>query len=316
MSLNLLHSLELFTIAVPTPLLDFCDAVLFRFAYSERVYLAELATNVRSLIGDSMHLRDLNGAIVPDGGHEYKPILQSLFDALAFVGPHEKLKRAAERSPEFSWILRPCDQHSFAGRSIPISTQPPPHLQAGVIKILGSIRKPPNLDTLLAIRAVKTLGNELCTNIHMRIDWFQSLQAVLVETKPFLRVCWLKAIAGAWCTTVRMGEPLKWPCIFGCDARDEVKHYLNWPVLWQIALECLGGGEMSIFVGDRLCLKEPSVQKLRRLALTHYVYHACKFDPEIRILIDNFVVSGSGHPWLTVQEAAAGYVRSGLIPVK
>ena len=37
MTRDLLHSIELFTVVAPTHLLDYCDANLFRFAYSEKV---------------------------------------------------------------------------------------------------------------------------------------------------------------------------------------------------------------------------------------------------------------------------------------
>ena len=161
MTRDLLHSIELFTIVAPTHLLDYCDANLFRFAYSERSYLAKLATDVRSLIGDSFPVAEGARAIVPEAGHGYTPILQLLFNALSLEGRHANLKLAALKSQECSWLLGPCEQLRFAGSTIPLATQPPQHLQASVIKMLGSHRKSLQLDSLVAKKAVITLGEEL-----------------------------------------------------------------------------------------------------------------------------------------------------------
>ena len=51
-------------------------------------------------------------------------------------------------------------------------------------------------------------------------------------------MCWLKAIGGAWSTTNRMHELNKWPRVFGCiDCQDGIRHYMQCPVLWQLARE-------------------------------------------------------------------------------
>ena len=119
---------------------------------------------------------------------------------------------------------------------------------------------------------------ELSEQIRMRPDWFRQLQCVLSGCKVFLRICWLKTISNAWCTTHRMHESVLWPCVFGCnDAKDEMLHYLVCPVLWQIATEKLGP-EDSFSIGSRLGLCVPTVHKLQRLAFVHAIYHACKND--------------------------------------
>jgi hypothetical protein len=72
-----------------------------------------------------------------------------------------------------------------------------------------------------------------------------------------------------------------WPCILGCtDCRDEITHYFVCPCLWQIGRERLGLQEDSILVGARLCLTEPSFDKLSLLAFCHTLYHACAHDPD------------------------------------
>ena len=69
MTRDVLHSLELFIVVVLTHLLDFCDANLFRFASSERLYLAKLANDAKALVGDSFPIAETARAIVLEAGH-------------------------------------------------------------------------------------------------------------------------------------------------------------------------------------------------------------------------------------------------------
>jgi len=171
--------------------------------------------------------------------------------------------------------------------SIQVPNSPPSNLQSDILKMLGQDRNVEPLETLLARKAVTTFGAQFALNTHMRPDWFLLLKEVLADSKAFLRVCWLASIAGAWCTTHRMNEGVKWPCIFGCNAQDKLCHYLTCFVLWHFATSLLGAGN-AIFVADRLCLREPSVQKLRTLASVHLIYHSCKNDSEVQNLLSHF----------------------------
>ncbi len=62
-----------------------------------------------------------------------------------------------------------------------------------------------------------------------------------------------------------------------------------------------------IFLQSRLCLVQPSVEKLKRLALAHTIYHCCKIAAEI-IALMNFVVTFPETiiPWRRVQDLAYG----------
>jgi len=110
--------------------------------------------------------------------------------------------------------------------------------------------------------------------------WFgNGFNDIFVQLPLFLRMCWLKTICGAWCTSVRLHSVMDRPCIFGCiDSRDELVHYLICPVLWQFARECLNVQELSIQVDARLCLCNPSVDKFKLLAFCHSLYHSCVND--------------------------------------
>ena len=103
----------------------------------------------------------------------------------------------------------------------------------------------------------------------------------MIDPAPlFLKVCWLKAVCGAWCTTSRMSSICRWQCIFGCaDSRDEFIHYLCCPALWQFARETLRIQEDSVMSESRLCLVSPTRSKLRLLAFVHTLYHTLKNDP-------------------------------------
>ena len=53
MSFDLAHRLLDFCGVAPIALEDYCLAIMYRFAHSERSYLAELSCKVQSLTGDS-----------------------------------------------------------------------------------------------------------------------------------------------------------------------------------------------------------------------------------------------------------------------
>ena len=78
-----------------------------------------------------------------------------------------------------------------------------------------------------------------------------------------------------------MPELIKWPCIFGCiDCSDEIRHYIQCPILWQLAREALSISELHFSIEHRLCFVDCSLDKLRLLAYSHLLYHALKNDRE------------------------------------
>ncbi len=67
--------------------------------------------------------------------------------------------------------------------------------------------------------------------------------------------------------------------MLGCPGcLDEIRHYLICPVLWQFGRETLNLRELSIDVESRLCLLNPSADKLRLLAFVHCLYHHIRND--------------------------------------
>ena len=100
-----------------------------------------------------------------------------------------------------------------------------------------------------------------------------------MQSSPFIKLCWLKTACGGWCTSVRLSTFEDRPCIFGCgETRDELCHYLQCPLLWQFALDSVGGVENNCNFLHRIGIYEPSVEKLNRLAFCHALYHTCVND--------------------------------------
>ena len=104
-----------------------------------------------------------------------------------------------------------------------------------------------------------------------------------------------------------MGEDNKLSCLFGCDARDALDHYIVCPILWLIAGSVVGH-ESSINLGERMCFHYPSVAKLQRLAVAHFVYHACKND---NTCISNSTLASP----LIVQDRAMGHARAAKVMI-
>ena len=126
-----------------------------------------------------------------------------------------------------------------------------------------------------------SLGEDLVSSIVFQSNWLVKINQIFVGTNSYLRMCWLKAVAGAWTTTVRMHSIHILPCIFGCpQARDQFRHYLICPILWQLAREALSLSEEYFSIGHRMCLVDCSKDKLRLLAYSHILYHALKNDTD------------------------------------
>ena len=198
--------------------------------------------------------------------------MQSLHDALALKGPLNSIIAIADRFPEHSWLI-----------NFPISPLPACYkgIQSAVCKTLSHDESCAGLSRAIIDKCLVTFTVEQCGIISMQDDWFPKFKELFKGVSSFLRMCWLKAIGGAWTTTWRMHEPIKWPCIFGCtDCLDEIQHYLFCPILWQLGREALSISEHHFCLGHRLCFIDCSLDKLRLLAYVHLLYHALKNDRE------------------------------------
>ena len=90
---------------------------------------------------------------------------------------------------------------------------------------------------------------------------------------------WLRTVCNGWCTTTRMHEAITWPCIFGCTGdTDAIRHYMECPVLWQLAREFVDFHEEAVGMAHRMCFVQPALDKLQALAFVCLLYHTMKND--------------------------------------
>ena len=139
------------------------------------------------LCGDCLPLAEI-GRKVPVGRLDSPPTLQSLIDALAFDGPHARVLNAIHSAPEYRWLD---SRHSEF-----VSPQSG-RVQSGVMKVL----RPPVSDSFLegfvAQKLVVTFGVEFGHATTVPFSCWSGLGGILDCLKVFLRVCWLKTVAGA-----------------------------------------------------------------------------------------------------------------------
>ena len=102
----------------------------------------------------------------------------------------------------------------------------------------------------------------------------------------------IKTWANSWCTTTRLAkiESEIWPCIFGCDARDSLAHYLICPRLWSSISSIVKVELVYLDPVLKLSWAEPTAWKLKIIAVASRVYHAMKFD--FHELVSTAVESG------------------------
>ena len=225
-----------------------------------------------------------------------------MLDALAFRGPFSRIREAAGSHPSFLGLI---DNNV----SLPGGVS---GVQSAVLKVLVPHRNTDTIGAQFAKKCVVTLGAQLASTIRVSPSWLGHLSESLNQVKAYVRLCWLKTVAGGWCTTYRMHEDVKWPCVFGCcDSKDDLQHYLICPALWQYPLPFVGVID-SIFIGERLCLSDPSIRKLRAIAIVHAVYHSCKNHPECSSAIRSHVQGTfDGHSaFALVQHRALGFART------
>ena len=110
-------------------------------------------------------------------------------------------------------------------------------------------------------------------------NWRNAIEQLFAGISTYLCMCWLKAIGGGWTASTRMHEATPLPCISRCmDAKDEFRHYMTCPILWQPAREALNVQETSFAIEHRLCLVDGNLLKLKLLVNCLSLYHAIRKD--------------------------------------
>ena len=174
-----------------------------------------------------------------------------------------------------------------------------------------------NFNVVLARKITTTFGDAFAFSFLLPSNWFDELLLPFQLVKPFVKVCWLKTAAGAWCTSHRFrhmsGTHIR-PCIFGClQSDDRLDHYMQCPILWSFVANYFGAEE-DISLHSRLCLVSPSDLKLRRLALAHYVYGQVYSDPDCLHFLNSHIASpGLHNTWREIHGIALGISRAGYL---
>ena len=280
MSRKLCNSIDFCTEVNPIPLSASCCANMIRFAHSERDYLIELHSNLceqqlASARNDPRPLASIDAPAnvdnlmnVPNGGISETPILVTLLHAIHLSGPFASFKENCRIDPSRNWLP------DYPTTPFPQKFK---SLQSASLDAFSSEFKVSSLSAELHEKVKVTFMPLAPFNI--QINWFSELQNVLSKETPYIKTCWLRSIVGAWCTSTRCKQIQGRPCIFGCvDGSDKISHYLECSILWQFARSSLKVNEQSVQFLSRLCVSDPSSDKLKLLAFSHALYHVCVND--------------------------------------
>lgn len=206
MSRKLCHSIDFCTEVNPISLTAYCFANLIRFAHSEREYFVELHATLceyqsARLRGDTTPLAstevpaNFNNLIdVPDGGISDTPILVTLMHAIQLSGPFSVFKDNCRIDPVRDWLP-----------NYPTTVFPKKYksLQSAAMEALSVEFRVSSLSAELHEKVKVTLMPLAPFDINL--DWFSELRSVLKKETPYIKICWLRSIAGAWCTSTRLG---------------------------------------------------------------------------------------------------------------
>ena len=159
---------------------------------------------------------------------------------------------------------------------------------------------PPGLIPLVRDRIEIHFPKALADIPHLQ-NSIQALGDRLRRAQPHVRSCVMKTITNAWTTSYRFHEPRLLPCLFGCEspsvydhngrvgpdaapfpmldrscaARDDLSHYIQCPILWEIVAQGLADPSPESVV-DRLCLRHHPRYCALALTIAFSLYHSLK----------------------------------------
>ena len=149
MTRELMRSFGHFSPVVPTALLPYCSAILFRFARSLNAELKDLWSEVELVLGDDLPVASRLKGRLPHGGVSEAPMLNNLLDVASLDGEFSRLRTFVNSSPTNAWIMDPAN--------------PPPRgssIQTGVYNVFKSSVTCNNLQVALENKLRVTLGDD------------------------------------------------------------------------------------------------------------------------------------------------------------
>ena len=106
-----------------------------------------------------------------------------------------------------------------------------------------------------------------------------------LELKPLLSalplstpMALIRTWSNGWFTSIRMHESIALPCIFGCDAEDNLDHYLKCDILWTL-IYCCNNCKTTIFrqtIDNKACVRGLCRANLARLYTAFSTYHSLR----------------------------------------
>ena len=98
----------------------------------------------------------------------------------------------------------------------------------------------------------------------------------------------IKTWANAWTTSTRMHESKSLKCIFGCDAKDNLEHYLCCDPLWTAVISASFKRSELLWSCPliKLGLMEPSMEWLQMCCVAFSCYHSIKMSHMSEVLND------------------------------
>ena len=188
-------------------------------------------------------------------------------DALNLEGDFALYNDLVDSKQENAWLRDPA------------SPPPPPlkeKVQTGAYKVFVAQEQCRDLPREVSAKLAVTLGSSVSSTLRLRADWFEHLLTFLPHVRQHVSMCAFKTLIGGWTTSHRMHEPVLLPCVFGCSGEcDIIGHYLLCSPLWQICSQVLSI-EAPLGLGERICVVNPSVERLQLVALCYQVYHYTK----------------------------------------
>ena len=247
---------------------------MYRFAREQYSNLQAISIEAVELLGDEQALEAHVRGEVPKGGIQHTPLVNSLVSALKLEGKYSSYKKAVQSSHANAWFEE--GVRAKEGEALSLTPKRGKSLQAVVYEIFSETEKVLDLQRELTNKMVTTLGDELASSTRVDPNWLPKLVVTMDKCKLHVRMCLFKTIIGGWTTSWRMHEPVKLPCISGCRGEQEdIKHYVNCSPLWVIVAELLGSSS-PLRLEEKLCIVNPSPERVVRLALAFHCYHYAK----------------------------------------
>ena len=109
-----------------------------------------------------------------------------------------------------------------------------------------------------------------------------TLRSIPASRRKGCSLMFIKTITNSWSTSNRYHEPIRLPCIFGCEgAKDTLKHYLTCDILWTATCTGLGLSTEwvnSSSISQRIGYPNPCSINIYANALMFKTYHALRSD--------------------------------------